>query len=220
MGLTIQQSRAAHARKIIRDRAKKRVSKPLIKRVTTPAGQPHKITKTDWDNLYKKEGDDVMTTDQELFDEMCADHKKKMAGKRVKEINIEKEISEALPPGYWTQTATNIGMDYLRSKNVEKSEELKASMKKDNKPKQESIQDLYEDIKSWLKGKASLKGKSAIAAKTNKYVYKKMLDAASKGREKKAKPAPKPEKLYVSTDAKRKAFLARQLKRLKAAGKM
>lgn len=217
MGLTIQQARAAHAKKIIQSRRKKLVTK----KVTTPAGQPHKITQSAWSNFYKKEGDNIMTTDQELFDEMCKDHKKKMAGKRVKEINMEKEINEAMPPGYWIQTATQIGMDYLRQMNVKKKAAMQTAKEDEENQQESSVKDLYEDIKSWLKGKAIPKGTSAAAARTSKHTYKKMLDAASAGRKKKAKPAPKPkEKLYVSTDAKRKAFLARQLKRLKAAGKM
>jgi hypothetical protein len=216
MGLTIQQARAAHAKKIIQSRRKKLV----IKKVTTPAGQPHKITQSAWSQFYKKEGDNIMTTDQELFDEMCQAHKKKIAGKRVKEINLEDEINEAMPPGYWTQAATQIGMDYLRQMNIKKKAAMQTA-REDEENQQESSKDLYEDIKAWLRGKSTLKGKSAIAARTSKHTYKKMLDAASAGRKKKAKPAPKPkEKIYVSTDAKRKAFLARQLKRLQAAGKM
>jgi hypothetical protein len=216
MGLTIQQARSAHAKKIIQSRRKKLV----IKKVTTPAGQPHKITQSAWSQIYKKEGDNVMITDQELFDEMCQAHKKKMAGKRVKEINIEKEINEAMPPGYWTQAATQIGMDYLRQMNIKKKAAMQTA-REDEENQQENTKDLYEDIKAWLRGKAIPKGTSAAAARTSKHTYKKMLDAASAGRKKKAKPAPKPkEKIYVSTDAKRKAFLARQLKRLQAAGKM
>lgn len=94
----------------------------------------------------------------------------------------------------------------------------------------EEINELFEDFRDWVRGKSGLSGTSAAAAKTNKGAYKKILDAAGKTGNAKAKPAPKPApepapkpksaEDKAREDAETKAFLQRQYRRLKAAGEM